>query len=163
MQETPETWVRYLGREDHLEEEMTTHSSILAGKIPWTEEPGGWQSIGWQRVRHDWARTGLVAPWHVGSSWIRDGTCVSCTGRQILYHWGIREAPQIKLISKPSVFPESIVPFESCLVLPQILIQALEKCSTLKNLPLSGSEWFIQKFQFNIRIWKTWCFPLVWN
>ena len=36
-----ETWVRSLGREDLLEEEMATHSSILAWKIPWTEEPGG--------------------------------------------------------------------------------------------------------------------------
>ena len=42
-----------LGREDPLEEEMATHSSVLAGKIPWTEEPSRLQSIGWQRVRHD--------------------------------------------------------------------------------------------------------------
>ena len=38
-----------------LEEEMTTHSSILAGKIPWTEEPGGLQFMGSQRIRHNWA------------------------------------------------------------------------------------------------------------
>ena len=50
-----ETWVRSLGREDPLEKEMATHSSILAWKIPWTEEPGGLQSTGSQRVRHDWA------------------------------------------------------------------------------------------------------------
>ena len=48
-----ETWVRSLGREDPLEKEMATHSSILAWKIPWTEEPGGLQSMGSQRVRHD--------------------------------------------------------------------------------------------------------------
>ena len=42
-----------------LEEEMATHSSILAWRIPWTEEPGGLQSIGWQRVGHDWAHTHL--------------------------------------------------------------------------------------------------------
>ena len=42
-----------LGREDPLEEEVATHSSILAWKIPWTEEPGGLQSIVSQRVRHD--------------------------------------------------------------------------------------------------------------
>ena len=41
------------GREDPLEEEVATHSSILAWKIPWTEEPGGLQSIVWQRVGHD--------------------------------------------------------------------------------------------------------------
>ena len=48
-----ETWVGSLDREDPLEEEMETHSSILAWEIPWTEEPGGLQSIGLQRVGHD--------------------------------------------------------------------------------------------------------------
>ena len=43
----------FLVWEDPLEEEMATHSSILAWKIPWTEEPGGLQSMGLQRVRHD--------------------------------------------------------------------------------------------------------------
>ena len=48
-----ETWVRSLGWEDPLEKEMATHSSILAWRIPWTEEPGGLRSTGSQRVRHD--------------------------------------------------------------------------------------------------------------
>ena len=48
-----ETWVRSLGWEDPLEKEMATHSSILAWKISWTEEPGGLQSMGSQRVGHD--------------------------------------------------------------------------------------------------------------
>ena len=48
-----ETWVRSLGQEDPLEKGMATHSSILAWGIPWTEEPGGLQSMGSQRVRHD--------------------------------------------------------------------------------------------------------------
>ena len=48
-----ETRVRSLAREDPLEEGMATHSSLLAWRIPWTEEPGGLQSIGSQRVRHD--------------------------------------------------------------------------------------------------------------
>ena len=48
------TWVRSLGREDPLEKEMAIHSSTLAWKIPWTEEPGRLQSMGSQRVRHDW-------------------------------------------------------------------------------------------------------------
>ena len=47
-----ETGVRSLGREDPLEKGMATHSSILVWSIPWTEEPGGLQSIGLQRVRH---------------------------------------------------------------------------------------------------------------
>ena len=53
MREMQETWVQSLGWEDPLEEEMTIHSSILARKIPWTEETGGLQSLGLQRVRHD--------------------------------------------------------------------------------------------------------------
>ena len=48
-----ETWVRSLGREDPWEKEMATHSSILAWRIPWMEEPGGLQSTGSQRVGHD--------------------------------------------------------------------------------------------------------------
>ena len=48
-----ETWVRSLGREDPLKKEMATHSSILAWKILWSEEPGSLQSMGLQRVGHD--------------------------------------------------------------------------------------------------------------
>ena len=48
-----ETWVQSLGQEDPLEKEMATHSSILAWRIPWTEESGGLQSIESQRVRYD--------------------------------------------------------------------------------------------------------------
>ena len=48
-----ETWVPSLGGEDPLEKEMATHSSTLAWRIPWTEEPGGLQSMGSQRVGHD--------------------------------------------------------------------------------------------------------------
>ena len=53
-----------LGQADPLEEGMATHCSILAWKIPWTEEPGGLQSLGSQRVRHDWsdlARTSMFS------------------------------------------------------------------------------------------------------
>ena len=48
-----ETWARSLGQEDPLEKEMATHSSTLAWKIPWTEEPGRLQSMGLQRVGHN--------------------------------------------------------------------------------------------------------------
>ena len=48
-----ETWVQSLGWEDLLEKEMATHSSILAWKIPWIEDPGRLQSMGSQRVRHN--------------------------------------------------------------------------------------------------------------
>ena len=47
-----EVWVRSLGQEDPLQEEMATHSSMLAGTMLWTEEPGALKSMGSQRVRH---------------------------------------------------------------------------------------------------------------
>ena len=53
MQETQETWVLSLSWEDSLEKEMASHSSILAWRIPWTEEPGGLQSTGLLRVRQE--------------------------------------------------------------------------------------------------------------
>ena len=55
VQETQGWRVRSLGREDPLEEGMATHSSILARKIPWTEEPGGLESMPSQRVGHKYA------------------------------------------------------------------------------------------------------------
>ena len=48
-----ETLAQILGREDPLKKEMATHSSILAWRIPWTVEPGGLESMGLQRVKHD--------------------------------------------------------------------------------------------------------------
>ena len=57
------TWVWSLGWEDPLEKGTTTHSSMLARRITWTEEPGGLQSVGSQRVRHDWATFPFTETW----------------------------------------------------------------------------------------------------
>ena len=59
-----ETWVWFLGGEDPLEKGMTTHSSILAWRIPWTEEPGQLQSMGLKRVGPDWA-TNTQTHWYL--------------------------------------------------------------------------------------------------
>ena len=77
MQETQETQVSLLGREDNLEEGMATHFGILAQKIPWTEEPGGLQSIGLQRGRHDWSNR--VQAWFCH---LTQETQVSSLGRE---------------------------------------------------------------------------------
>ena len=53
MQEAQEMWAQSLGQENPLEKEMAAYFSILAWKIPWTEEPGGLQFMGLQRVRHN--------------------------------------------------------------------------------------------------------------
>ena len=57
-----ETWVQSLGQEDPLEKEMSIHSSTIAWKIPWTEEPGRLQSMGSQRVGHDWVTSLSLSP-----------------------------------------------------------------------------------------------------
>ena len=60
MQDTEETWAGFLRWEDPLEEQMAAHSSILAWRIPWTEEPGGLQFIGLRRVGHNWSDLALT-------------------------------------------------------------------------------------------------------
>ena len=62
-----ETEIQLLGLEDPLEEGMATHSSILAWKIPWTEEAGVLQSMGSQRAGHDWATKQLL---EIGAGWL---------------------------------------------------------------------------------------------
>ena len=58
-----------LGQEDPLEKEMATHSSIFAWRISWTEELGRWQSLGSQRIRHDWATNQTTGGWG-GMPWV---------------------------------------------------------------------------------------------
>ena len=55
-----ETWVQSLGWEDHLKKGMVTHISILAWRIPWTEEPGRLQYMGLQRDRHNWVTNNII-------------------------------------------------------------------------------------------------------
>ena len=80
-----ETWVQFLGQEDLLEKEMAAHSSTLTWRIPWTEEPRGLQSMGWQRVGHDWVTSlkhsmlNSVSPTHIPS--------FSCLSPFILIFW----------------------------------------------------------------------------
>ena len=77
-----ETWVQSSGWEDPLEKEMATHSSILACRMPWTEEPGGLQFIGsLQRVGHDW--TTKTWKYMVFTSWLHDN--VSFSGRNLFF------------------------------------------------------------------------------
>ena len=64
MQEMQERCVWTLDQEDPLEEGLATHSSILAWRIPWTEEPGGLQSTGLQRVGHNWATDHTCTHWN---------------------------------------------------------------------------------------------------
>ena len=70
-----ETQVLSLGREDPLEEGIATHSSILVWRIRWTVEPGGLQSMGSQRVRHDWINltcTHCIHGWYNSKNWCEE-------------------------------------------------------------------------------------------
>ena len=66
------TQVQSLGWEDPLEKGMATHSCILAWRIPWTEEPGRLQSMGSQRVRHDWATNTYLTPYSLVAQMIKN-------------------------------------------------------------------------------------------
>ena len=87
-----ETWVLSLGQEDPLEKEMTTHSSTLAWKVPWTEEPGRLQSTGSQRVGYDWANSLLSC----SCSFFVPGKLVSIIlAKEHFFSVSLREVPQI--------------------------------------------------------------------
>ena len=65
-----EIWVPFPGWEDPLEKEMATHSRILPWRIPWTEEPGGLQSMVLQRVRHDWETNNFTFTFSEAAYWV---------------------------------------------------------------------------------------------
>ena len=125
-----ETWVRSLGWEDPLEKEMATHSSTIAWKIPWTEEPGRLQSMGSQRVGHDWATSLSLSYNHCPN--IQENTISTCVfllssilwkRRQLFYfqvkeQWGhfwnfALEGPQTFVLLFPIVY--SIILFSATL------------------------------------------------
>ena len=78
-----ESWVWSLGQEDTLEKGMATHFRILAWEIIWTEEPGKLQSIGWQRIGHDWATN--ILPFTLKLK----HCALSNISRQINVYWSI--------------------------------------------------------------------------
>ena len=86
MQETQEMQVHSLGEEDPLEKGMATHSSILAWEVPWTEEPGGLQSMGSQRAGHNWA-TEHTHTHRVKRTLAEDSDCLGLYPGQAIYQW----------------------------------------------------------------------------
>ena len=97
-----ETWVQSLLQEDPLEKGMATHSSILAWKLPWTEEPGGLQSTGLQKVGHEWfwlipVACGILVPWP-GMEPVPPVMKV-----RSLNHWTTREVLDLSFMSSNSL------------------------------------------------------------
>ena len=139
-----EIWVQSLGWEDPLEEGMATHSSILAWRIPWTEKPGGLQSMGSQRVGHNW---------------------VSCwaTKHSTQHTHGHTHTPRNYTDTQFSILPQCAYPFaptylalyinndELMPVLP-IPIQHHQIQSTFPALSVPDSQYFLL-------IWLISCLP----
>ena len=107
-----ETWVQSLGWEDPLEKEMATHFGTLGWKIPWAEKPGRLQSVGFQRIKHDWA-----------TSFFTLGQLLSCVrlfetpwtaAHQVSLSITNPELARLMSIKYPSI-SSSVFPFSSCL------------------------------------------------
>ena len=101
-----------LGREDPLEKEMATHSSTLAWKIPWMEEPGKPQSVGLQRVRHDWATSLYFTFWNMWDlvPWPGIEPVPSCIESMESYSLERQESPSLWLL-KNSCYTWETVPY----------------------------------------------------
>ena len=135
-----ETWVRSLGWEGPLEKAMAPHSSTLAWRIPWTEEPGRLQSTGLQRVRHDWAISpSLVVARIIQSFYLSQqvSICLLCVGPWDSPVCGSNcsfprtSVHQCGLLFLLSPFPSALVPtwyfssyhFQLCVYLTALLAQ----------------------------------------
>ena len=111
-----ETWVPSLGQEDPLEKEKATHSGTLAWKIPWTEKPGRLQSIGSQRVKHDFTFTFyLLILISSGYPWISFSFLLTCCLRALEIHLLLWISNKDMLLSCTSVQFSSVA--QSCLTL----------------------------------------------
>ena len=129
MQETQETWVWSLGREDSLEKEMATHSSILAWKIPWTDEPGWLQSMGSQR------RTRLSKQAFYNSFSIQE----SQGSRRVGHDWATELNWRITLKCKSeSPFPQTLKQF-SILKVKSKLLHPGHQTLSFSSHPVHGN------------------------
>ena len=118
LPEMQKTWVRSLNQEDALEKGMATHSSILAWRIPWTEEPGGLQSMRSQRDGHDWAiNTHTEVSWDISntasgpgkSRWMSKGNPEEMPHKTDSNY---PEATTLSLWSCPCVYPHALFFFQ---------------------------------------------------
>ena len=139
-----EMQVQSLGREDPLEEEMATHSSIPAWKIPHTEGPGGQQFMGLQRVRHDWAHTSLQG--HHPSHRTIFFMCVFTSCKNI-YLYILRVRRWIMFMGYYHAYYRNIV--------SQCITDTYE-CFLLPELPLLAAEdkFLKWKWKLNLNNWN---------
>ena len=119
-----ETWVWCLGQEDPLEKGMATHSSILPWKTPWTEEPGRLQSMGSQRVGHDWVTSLVTSAGETGTRVL-----------SLLLSW-IRTSGTQRLKPKQQIFQKTC-----CQQSDFLLISSLFENSPSCRHPLSSPSW----------------------
>ena len=135
-----ETWVRSLGWEDSLEKDMATHSSILAWRIPWTEEPGGLQSTGSQRVGNNWAIS-LSTAFHYIHFLLR-GMCIAVFLRN-----------NFKLLCKQSFkYKTQMI----CSLLPSEEFQLLELFAYMASIKFSLGVKITSWVHLVVQWWRDW-------
>ena len=152
-------WVRRvwsLGQEDPLEEGMATHSSILAWRIPWTEEAGGLQSMGLQRVRHDWINLACTQLYHMFTSvqllsrvqlFVTPWTAACQASLSITNSWSIS-----KLMSIKSVMPSNHLILCCPLLLLTSIFPSIRVFSNESALHIRWPKYW--SFSFNISLSK---------
>ena len=128
-----ETWFQSLGGEDPLEKAMAPHSSILAWKIPWTEEPGRLQSMGSQRVRHNWVTSLSLME---TQTW-RTDLWTQCGKGE----WGVHWEGGIKTYTLPYVKLDSQWEFAVCL-------RELKNCDNLDGWDGVGGRREVQEERY---------------
>ena len=133
MQEIQETWVWSLGQEDPVEGVMAAHSSILAWKIPWTEEPGELQSTASQRAGHDWSE---LARMDVQYKVFGEPTenCMDHLSSQDLGKWPLQKAGLQGLQGGSSRLP-------SCFPIVGLSLRKLCKCQWLFLISCKTAYW----------------------
>ena len=125
--------VQSLGQEDPLEEEMVTHSSTLAWKIQWTEKPGRLQSMGLQRVGHDWATSLTHSLTH---SWIVTWSSPRSSDSRELTHHLILHPVKLKGWVSSMNLSFTCLPYSSSL----LLFQRLSSVCSLHNRPINPRD-----------------------
>ena len=142
-----ETWVRSLGQEDPLEKEMATHSSTLAWRIPWREEPGRLQSMGWQRVGHNWATSLTVEK----QRWFsKEKQRLTCSLRVAVGRGdvaiGLPRGPQFQLVIAMEEFIPGIVRSSELREVKNLKI--LCEISQFKNVDATVSKYYLNQTKY---------------
>ena len=166
-----ETWVQYLGQENPLEEEMATHSNSFAWRIPWTEEPGGLQFMGLQRVEHDWAWRVILhcLPVHLWDTWLTfffpyfglPGASVRNPTRDKVMRQRSDGQGRVRSQVFPLVFPERVPPKIRICLPGKSHLQALVFC-IWTSVSIQKPLWWLSSLPAGLLQLRMWLFEASW-